>query len=151
MFGTSAEIDARIDERSSEIFRQRKEGLVLVAMQLGLRFERADLQSYEGLARFYCGVAILLAVAMEIPRFQLKKRKWPPGLINGLRQVIDHGKRVLAEDGKMKSDAEILLPWVQRREPELTRAEAKKRARTLANLVAGDRARARRKAEKKIH
>ena len=131
-----------VEQHTAELFRIRKERLVPLAKALGIKFEHLDLTNYADLTAFYGHLAINLAVQFGIPGFQEKKPgKWPRELVHGLVEIIDWAKA----EGKAKSDFQVCLDFVKDREPELKRpgqgTAAKKRARTLANLVAAARTR----------
>jgi hypothetical protein len=114
-------------------------------------FKLADPANLTGLMMFYATIAERLA-SHVVPGFLEKRRdsKNQRDIVRAIRTIADLEK----ENGKYSNDDDFCMDYIKHERPELARpgrkSELKKRAHTLRNLIAKDRAKAARD-EKALH
>jgi hypothetical protein len=139
------------EKHFAELDRLRLRKIPLLARFLGIKFEHLDLSKTDDLASFYHCLAMNLAILI-CPGFRPRKPgKTPREIVRWLLMAIEKGKA----SGMYKSDLDGCTDFLKKHEPELARplnrTVIQKRARTLRNLVAQDRACLKRAHAKKLH
>lgn len=132
---------------------QRMAKMPALAHHLGIDIEMLDLSDTSngsGLMMLLGRVALELA-GHVVPGFQEKSRgKQPREVIRVIRNAVD----AMKESGKVGSDLEAAREFIKFETPDLARpgrkSELERRAKSLRNLLAKDRAAAAR-AEKALH
>lgn len=143
--------DEYIKKKLDALDKERLRKIPLLAKFLGIKFDHLDLNKWEDLAAFYGCLAMNLAI-LVCPGFQHKQpSKTPREIVRWLLIAIEKGKAM----GVYKSDLDGCVDFLKQHEPELVRpgnrTALQKRARTLRNLVAQDRASLKRAHAKKLH
>jgi hypothetical protein len=139
------------DKHCAELRRQRIAKMPYLARHLGIQFEHLDLSSHAGMVSFYGCIAENLA-ALLIPGFQPKKAgKWPAAVVVGILVVIEKGK----QRGEFASDLDGCIWAIKDTEPEMARPKNKgelvRKAKTLRNRIAKQRAEFNRAHAKTLH
>jgi hypothetical protein len=128
--------ESHFERRHSELHRQRLRKLQLLAEYYEIRVDGAD--EWQRLAAYWGSLAMRLATDF-VPGFAEKKQgRWTKTELDWIIEIVDWAKQNKAKSG-YKSELDSILPLVKAKYPELARAgratEAKKRARTLCNLL----------------
>lgn len=139
--------------RARMLSEQRRAKMPALARHLGINvndFNLSDPANGVGLLMFYAVIAENLA-GHVVPGFAEKERgKHPQEIVRLIRRAVDAAK----EAGKASSDLDFCSSFLKHETPDLARpgnkSELARRARSLCNLVAKDRASAAR-AEKAVH
>ena len=144
------ERDAFYDRMRDELRKRRLEKLVLLGKHYDIKVDESVVDENQYRVLFFGAIAMRLAIDF-VPGFQEKKEgKWPRVLIHAMVEILDWAKANRARSG-FKSDFHVALQHVQSADPELRRpgnlSRAKRRARTLCNLIASARASRRRKGQ----
>jgi hypothetical protein len=140
------------DKDHDELRRQRIAKMPYLARHLGIQFEHLDLSSHAGMVSFY-GCIVENLAALLIPGFQKKKQgKWPAEIVVRTLVYIEKGK----QSGEFENDLDGCMWAIKATEPELARAknrtELVRKAKTLRNRVAKQRAKFKRDhAAKRLH
>jgi hypothetical protein len=127
-----------VERHRTALHRQRMAKMPDLAQHLGIDFEHLDLTKPGDMASLCSEIALNLA-SLLIPGFQEKggARIWPDALVFDL--LIDIEKK--KQDGTIASDLDGCILKIKELDPETkSRSERTRKARTLANRVAGLRA-----------
>jgi hypothetical protein len=132
--------DEFIRFRSDQIHTARLKKMPLLATCLGISFDHLNLKDGADRAAFFGAIAMNLAI-LVCPGFKEKSPgKWPREIVRWVLMGIEEGKSI----GQCKSDLDGCISFLKQSEPELARpqnrTQLRKRARTLRNLIAADRA-----------
>jgi hypothetical protein len=133
-----------VSQKDGELLRQAKEQkMPLLAKALGLPVTKAVVDDYALRLHLYREIAFKLAT-LVCPGFQLKTTARTGNFPRKLVREVLAGIELLKQRRRIKSDFEGCLEFLRYGQPELTQSGNKtrwhQRARTLAKLVAEERA-----------
>jgi hypothetical protein len=131
----SPECEQWIDRRADRLHQLRTAKIPELGRQVGMRVDKFDLTTPDGLIAFYTDLVLRLALKLEIPGFMQLKPKWPRQVVYWA--LLDGDARKVR--GERDPDLASCLSLVRRWERGLLRkgkkAAAIRRAKTLRNEV----------------